>query len=107
MYPSTLGSSTLAPISQLYVHTNVSDYSSLSCTGAQDIIAVIQVTENYGAVRPLYIVESPLDTEAIRLEDGLLSTLRFSFKDRYGTPVPFPPTTSVYISLTILELPTI
>jgi hypothetical protein len=70
----------LAPISQLYVHTNVSDYSSLSCTGAQDILVVIQVTESHGSLSSTASVESPLDTEAIRLEDGLLSTLRFSFR---------------------------
>jgi hypothetical protein len=66
MCPSNTGIINLAPISQLYVHTSVSDYSSLSCTGAQDIIAVIQCTENYGSIVH-YTSWSPLDSEAIRI----------------------------------------
>jgi hypothetical protein len=48
------------------------------------------VTENYGSIVH-YTTWSPLDTEAIRLEEGLLNTIKFSFTDRAGTPVPFPP----------------
>jgi hypothetical protein len=86
----------LAPIQQLYVHCNITDYSSLTATGSQDVLAVIQVTENYGNV--VHFIEwSALDSQAIRFEEGLLSTIRFTFTDRAGTPVPFPSTANLYI----------
>jgi hypothetical protein len=101
-----LGPVNLAPIQQLYVHSNVTDYSTMTSTGSLDVIAVIPVDQNYGSVIH-YIPWTPLEPDAIRLEDGVLTTIKFTFTDKYRVPVPMPPGANVYIGLTILELPTV
>jgi hypothetical protein len=80
--------------------------STLTSKGALDCLAVIPVDQELWKLCPLHSVDS-LEPDAIRLEDGVLSTIKFAFRDKYGTPVPMPPGSSVYIGLTILELPTV
>ena len=95
----------LAPVQQVYIHSSLNDSSSLCMNGAQDVIAVIPVSDAWGSV-VTWTPYGPLDTEAIRLDDGVINTIRFQFTDAYGVLLPMSPTASVFLQLTLLELPT-
>jgi hypothetical protein len=95
----------LAPVQQVYIHCSLFDSSSLCMNGAQDVIALVPVNDAWGAVI-VWQPYSPLETEAIHLGDSVINTIRFQFKDAFGTPLPMSPTAGVFIQLTLLELPT-
>jgi hypothetical protein len=54
-----------------------------------------------------YTPYDALEIEAVRLEDGVINTIHFNITDAEGTLVPMDPTSSWFIQLCILELPTI
>jgi hypothetical protein len=63
------------------------------------------VNENWGSVvswQPF----SPLDAEAVRLEEGVLTRINIRFTDHVGRPLPMDNTSHTFIQLTLLQLPT-
>jgi hypothetical protein len=79
----------LAPIQQLYVHTNVSDYSSLTATGSQDVLAVIQVTENFGSCGALHdMVAAGLGGDPARGGPADRHQVHFHGQERRSRPLP-------------------
>jgi hypothetical protein len=69
------------------------------------VLAVIPVNENWGSVvswQPF----SPLEAEAVRLEEGVLTRINIRFTDHVGRPLPMDNTSHTFIQLTLLQLPT-
>jgi hypothetical protein len=87
---------------EVYVHSSLTNYSSLAPNGARDVIARIPITSSYGdleAFRPF----STLDSEAVRTSQGNLSNIRMTITDAYGALVPL--THFVTYELTVLDTP--
>ena len=72
---------------EVYIHSNLTSYSSLAPNGDRDVIARIPITSSYGdleAYRPF----STLDSESVRLSSGVLTNIRMRVTDAYGALVP-------------------
>ena len=105
-YPTvTTGPLNLAPIQQMYVHSNLSDYSTLTMTGASDVLCCIPVDQSYGSV-VFWSPYGPIDVEAQRLDDGTILQIHIWLTDARGVLIPVSLTSSIFIALTLLELPT-
>ena len=72
---------------EVYIHSNLTSYSSLAPNGSRDVIARIPITSSYGdleAYRPF----STLDSESVRLSSGILTNIRMQVTDACGALVP-------------------
>ena len=97
----------LPGLRELYVHSSLSDYNTLTSGGMRDVIAVIATDQDLGALvtyRPIGLA----DQEVLQPPDnGLQGTIRIYMTDAFGTPLPpLAPTQHVYLQLSIVPFAT-
>jgi hypothetical protein len=74
---------------ELFVHCSLSSYSALSPSGQYDVIARVPVEAAPGEL-VFYRPFTNMDSEAVRMTDGALRTLRLTLTDAYNVPIPLP-----------------
>jgi hypothetical protein len=67
----------------LYIHSNLTDYSSVGPSGERSIIATIPVTTGYGALLHHQLTSSAVDP--MKLGCRSITRLRISIKDAFGS----------------------
>ena len=97
----------LSGLRELYVHSSLSDYGTLSSIGMRDIIAVISVDSDWGNMvyyRPVGLS----DQEVIQLPDnGVPTNIRIYLTDSYGTILPVASASQyVFVQLSIVPYQT-
>jgi hypothetical protein len=97
----------LSGLRELYVHSSLSDYNTLTSGGMRDVIAVITIDQDWGrsvTYRPIGLA----DQEVLQLADnGLPGSIRIYMTDAFGTPLPtLAPTQYVYLQLSIVPYAT-
>ena len=97
----------LSGLRELYVHSSLSDYGTLSSIGMRDIIAVISVDSDWGNMvyyRPVGLS----DQEVIQLPDnGVPTNIRIYLTDSYGTILPVTSASQyVFVQLSIVPYQT-
>ena len=93
----------LSGLRELYVHSSLSDYGTLSSAGMRDIIAVISVDSDWGNMvyyRPVGLS----DQEVIQLPDnGVPTNIRIYLTDSHGTILPVTSASQqVFVQLSIV-----
>ena len=78
----------LSGLRELYIHSSISDYNTLTSNGMRDVIAVVTIDQDWGSLvtyRPIGLA----DQEVIQLPDnGLRGNIRIYMTDAFGTPLP-------------------
>ena len=97
----------LSGLRELYVHSSLSDYNTLTSGGMRDVIAVITIDQDWGSLvtyRPIGLA----DQEVLQLADnGLPGSIRIYMTDAFGTPLPtLAATQYVYLQLSIVPYAT-
>jgi hypothetical protein len=97
----------LVGLRELYIHSSVSDYNTLTSNGMRDVIAVVTIDQDWGSLvtyRPIGLA----DQEVIQLPDnGLQGNIRIYMTDAFGTPLPpLASTQYVYVQLSIVPFAT-
>ena len=97
----------LSGLRELYIHSSISDYNTLTSNGMRDVIAVVTIDQDWGSLvtyRPIGLA----DQEVIQLPDnGLQGNIRIYMTDAYGTPLPpLSPSQYVYVQLSIVPFAT-
>ena len=97
----------LSGLHELYIHSSISDYNTLTSNGMRDVIAVVTIDQDWGRLvtcRPIGLAGQ----EVIQLPDnGLQSNIRIYMTDAFGTPLPpLAPTQYVYVQLSTVPFAT-
>ena len=97
----------LSGLRELYIHSSLSDYNTLTSGNMRDVIAVVTIDQDWGSLvtyRPIGLA----DQEVLQLPDnGLQGNIRIYMTDAFGTPLPpLAPTQYVYLQLSIVPYAT-
>jgi hypothetical protein len=97
----------LSGLRELYIHSSLSDYNTLTSGGMRDVIAVVTIDQDWGSLvtyRPIGLA----DQEVLQLPDnGMPGNIRIYMTDAFGTPLPpLGPTQYVYVQLSIVPFAT-
>ena len=97
----------LSGLRELYAHSSLSDYGTMSSIGMPDIIAVISVDSDWGSM-VYYRLVGLSDQQAIQLPDnGVPTNIRIYLTDSYGTILPVTSASQyVFVQLSIVPYQT-